>query len=168
MIDLSFLDPAASTVAARSPLEDAAAHAGLSDRSLVAKTELQVGPGDAGALGTLPPGRAGGLAGAWWCPLTPTRILVIGDPPTEVAAPVSAVTVTSGFVAVGLSGPRARVVLARVSALDLRRATKGSLLPGSVARIPAIVLCEGDDALLILAGSAHAQYLWDTLVDAHA
>lgn len=168
MIDLGFLDPSASTVATRSPLEEAAPQLGLSDRSLVPKTELQVGPGDAAALGKLPTGRAVETDGAWWCPLTPTRILVIGDPPTDVAAPVSAVTVTSGFVALGLSGPRARHVLARVSALDLRRATKGSLLPGSVARVPAIVLCEGDDALLILAGSAHAQYLWDTLVDAHA
>ncbi len=168
MIDLGFLDPSASTVAARSPLEDAAAHAGLSDRSSVPKTELQVGPDDAAALGTLPTGRAVEVDSAWWCPLTPTRVLVIGAPPAQLDARVTAASVTSGYVAIGLAGPRSRDVLARVSALDVRHATTGSLLPGSVARIPAIVLFERDDALLILAGSAHAQYLWDTLVDAHA
>ncbi|MGK2938401.1 MAG: hypothetical protein ACSLFR_11440 [Solirubrobacteraceae bacterium] len=174
MIDLGFLDPSSSTAAPHSPVDEVP-RAGLTDRSLVAKTELQVGPADAAALtaavetatGVAPKlGRAVEAAGAWWCPVTPTRVLVIGDPPAAVTAPVSAVTVTSGFVAVSLSGGRARDVLARVSALDLRRATEGSLLPGSVARIPAIVVCERDDALLVLAGSAHARYLWDTLVDA--
>lgn len=174
MIDLGFLDPSASTVPPRSPVDEGP-RAGLTDRSLVAKTELQVGPGDAAPLaaavqtatGVAPElGRAVEAAGAWWCPITPTRVLVIGDPPPAVTAPVSAVTVTSGFVAISLSGPRARDVLARVSALDLREAAEGSLLPGSVARIPAIVVCERDDALLVLAGSAHARYLWDTLVDA--
>ena len=175
MIDLGFLDPAASTPPPRSPVGDVPGAGALVDRSLVAKTELQAGPDDAAVLAAAveratgaPPrtGRAIEADGAWWCPLTPTRVLVVGDPPATPAPPVSAVTVTSGFAAFGLSGPTARAVLARVSALDLRRADTGALLPGSVARVPAIVLCRREDELLILAGSAHAQYLWETLVDA--
>lgn len=175
MIDLGFLDPAASTPPARSPVSDVRGAGALVDRSRVAKTELQTGPDDAAVLAAAvehatgaPPqtGHAVEADGAWWCPLTPTRVLVLGDPPDTPAPPVSAVTVTSGFAAFGLGGPTARGVLARVSALDLRRAGTGTLLPGSVARVPAIVLCRSQDELLILAGSAHAQYLWETLVDA--
>lgn len=166
---VAFGDPAEELAACR----DAVA---LADRSHLTKLELQCGPDDAAAFAAAveaatgaPPesGRAAAAAGAWWCPLTPTRLLVVAEPGAAPADPPGTATnVTAGFAALSLVGPRARDVLARVSALDLRAAREGALLPGSVAKVPGIVLCERDDALLVLAGSAHAQYLWDTLVDA--
>lgn len=167
-VPLSLGDPEAEQAACRTA-------AALADRSHLGKVELQAGPAHAGALaaaaeaatGSSPvPGTARFAGGAWWCPLTPTRLLVVGEAPAVDDDDVTATTVTAGFVALSLIGPRARDVLARVCALDLRRAAAGALLPGSVARVPGLVLCERDDALLVLAGSAHAQYLWDVLVDA--
>lgn len=155
---------------------------GLADRSHLTKLELQTGPDGAAGLralverlsGATPtPGRAEFAAGAWWCPLTPTRLLVLGEPAalrglalTGQDLAVTVADVTAGFAAVSLLGPRGRDVLARVSALDLRAADTGTLMPGSVARVAGLVVCERRDALLILVGSAHAQYLWETLTDA--
>ena len=65
-------------------------------------------------------------------------------------------------------GPLAREALARLTALDLRPAVcpPGSFRPGSVARVPAMVLCEAEDRFLVLFGAALGHYMWTAVADA--
>lgn len=148
--------------------------AGVGDRSALGKLELQ---------GTLPlelePGTATRAEDAWWCPLTPERALVLTPPPAtgdwrrrlqREAPDAQVVDVTTAFGALAVIGPRARAVLARLTALDLRpqRLPEGGFRPGSVARVPGMVLRERGDRFLILFGAAHAEYLWTVVTDAGA
>lgn len=140
----------------------------FADVSALPKFELQ---GSADALAT----RAGGLSlgtatahdGAWWCPLTPTRALVIGVQPGESEG-VQRLDVTTQFCGLRIEGPLALPLMARFCALDLRPAVAPptSLRPGSVARTPGLVVVEGFDQLLVLAGAAFAEYLWTVVSDA--
>jgi heterotetrameric sarcosine oxidase gamma subunit len=160
---------------------------GWGDMSHLGKLELQ-GPGEslgsivAGVAGSPPPhlGTAARAAGAWWCPLTPTRVLVIAD--AAAVAPLrerladavdgvpqaGVVDVTTNFAALAVTGPQAREVLARFSALDLRpqRTPVGALRPGSIGRQPAILICEADNRYLFLFGWATAEYIWSVVADA--
>ena len=120
---------------------------GWADVSHLGKLELQ-GPPE--ALAALCPGlelgRATRADGAWWCPLTAQRVLVICEPGalpalrervTEAAgAETSIVELTSALAALALVGPLARELFARFSALDLRpqSAPVGACAP---ARSPA-------------------------------
>lgn len=150
-----FGDPASEAEAARSTVA-------VSDRSALGKLEVTA---------PLEPGTAVQADGAWWCPLTRERTLVLC--PTEATAELrerlaDVVDVTSGLAAVGLEGPSARYVLARLTALDLRQGStpEGGFRPGSVARVPGMLLHEATDRFLLLFGSAHAQYLWEVVCDA--
>jgi sarcosine oxidase, subunit gamma len=112
--------------------------------------------------------------GTWWCPLTSVRLLAI-CPAGETAAlrsrleeaaaaaagSASVVDATNDHVAMLISGPGARELLARFCALDLRpRAMPvGGVRPGSVARTPGLVLREAEDRYLTLAGAALGEYL---------
>ena len=58
--------------------------------------------------------------GAWWCPLTPDRALVIGERPERIPDETSVVDVGTVFAAMTLVGPLAREVFARFCAADLR------------------------------------------------
>ena len=89
--------------------------------------------------------------GAWWCRLTPTRALVVGAHPApsirerlSAADGVNLVDVTTNFAALTIVGALSRELFARFSAIDLRPQITpvGGLRPGSVARQPAIVICE--------------------------
>jgi glycine cleavage system aminomethyltransferase T len=184
---LSFLDPSARPGAgrfvpvARSPMEakaiaagatierrdgwnvaasfdgpDHSAVVGFADVSFLRKTELQAELG--GTMGT-----AVRTGGAWRCPLTPTRALVVGGD-----SDASGIDVTGAFCALTIVGPQARETIARFCALDLRPQVTpvGGLRPGSVARTPGLVLCEAEDRYLLLAGSAHGEYLWTVVADA--
>jgi glycine cleavage system aminomethyltransferase T len=141
----------------------------FADASAVAKTELQ-GPPEllAACAGGLVVGTATAHDGAWWCPLTPARALVIGPAPDVEG--LHAVDVTSQFCALRIEGPRTRELMARFCALDLRPAVAPptALRPGSVARTPGLVLVEGADQLLVLVGAALAEYLWTVVSDAAA
>jgi glycine cleavage system aminomethyltransferase T len=106
--------------------------------------------------------------GAWWCPVTPSRTLVLGgDSAVDSAAHVD---LTCGLTAMTLAGPLCRELLARFCAIDVRPAVApvGSFRPGSVARTPGYLLVEGDDRLLIMVGWALGQYLWEVVADAAA
>jgi hypothetical protein len=142
----------------------------FADASPLPKTELQ-GPAEqlAARAGGLTLGYATAYEGAWWCPLTPTRALVLGARPSSSDLDgFSTVDVTAQFCALRIGGPRTRDLLSRFCALDLRPALAppGSLRPGSVARTPGLVLVEAPNRLLVLVGAALAEYFWTVVADA--
>jgi len=168
-------------------LEACGRAAGWIDVSHLGKLELQASVNDLRAIvsgagrAELELGRATRSAGAWWCPLTRTRALVICGPAalaglraqlTEAASKasqaVSVLDVTTVFAAITLVGPLAREIFARFSAVDLRpQATPvGGLRAGSIARQPAILVREAQERYLFLFGWALAQYMWTVVEDA--
>jgi heterotetrameric sarcosine oxidase gamma subunit len=119
----------------------------------------------------------------WWCPLTPSRVLVLAEPTAgaglrealrravaEEPATTSVVDVTCALAALALVGPRCRELLARFCAIDVRPALAlpGSFRPGSIARTPGYVLVESPERLLVLIGWALGEYLWQVVADAAA
>jgi sarcosine oxidase, subunit gamma len=157
---------------------------GFADRSHLTKLELQGPAGElariareAGDGATLELGKATRSAGAWWCPVTPERLLVLAEPESTASSAVSEATtdkavtlldVTSGLAAMALIGPGCRELLARFCAIDVRPAVTPvtGFRPGSVARTPGYLLCEREDQLLILVGWALGEYLWEVVADA--
>jgi glycine cleavage system aminomethyltransferase T len=179
-VSLAFLSPVGDAIA-RSPMERLAAAAGAefevrdgwnvavrypagvgpvawADVSHLRKFELQ---GDAVGSDF---GRATRDGERWWCPLTPTRSLVIGG----VDAPAGALEVTCNYAALTILGPQARETIARFCALDLRpnHAPPGSFRPGSIARQPGMVVVEAPDRFLLLFGWAVGEYMWAVVADA--
>lgn len=161
--------------------------AGWADMSHVGKLELQAEPAAIEAVFAVNRsahfdlGVAHRADGAWWCPLAPSRLLVICEPSRLASVrgqiedaiggsqtPQSLVDVTSVFAALTIAGPLAREVFARFSALDLRpQATPlGGVRPGSVARQPGVVLREDEDRFLMLFGWAAAEYVWRQVEEA--
>ena len=178
---LDFLSPAAARdgAIARSPMERMARAAG-------ARFEVRDGwnvavdyaspPEDTGWADVshlrkleLADGRDFGTAtrqgDGWLCPLTRSRSLLIGgsSPP-----PNGALDVTTCYAALTIFGPRAREVIARFCALDLRLqvAPPGSFRPGSIARQPGMILVEAPNRFLLLFGWALGEYLWTVVEDA--
>jgi glycine cleavage system aminomethyltransferase T len=189
-VSLDFLSPAPSAVA-RSPMEGEALAAGarieqrdgwnvavgfdgeegrlesvaFADRSHIGKLELHAEHG-------LELGRAEQRDGAWWCPLTSERALVLCEPAQTADLRDrfgrDAVDLTSGYGALAIAGPLAREVFARFTAIDLRlQATPvHGFRPGSVARTPGAILREAEDRWLMLFGSALGSYVWTVVADA--
>jgi sarcosine oxidase gamma subunit len=133
---------------------------GFVDRSHIRKLELH---GPAGPLGSAK--RADD--GAWWCPVTPRRTLVLGG---DGSAPPGALDLTCAHAALALIGPRSDELLARFCAIDVRpsRMPVGAFRPGSVARTPGYVLRTTTESLLILVGWALGEYLWEVVAEAAA
>jgi heterotetrameric sarcosine oxidase gamma subunit len=162
--------------------------AAFADRCHMFKLELQAGSevlagivAVAGGGAALEPGHAVHAGGAWWCPVTPERVLVLGEPGdaalvrgsvAEAASgaegTATVVDVTSGLAALALAGPGAGELLARFCAIDVRPAVMpvGAFRPGSVARTPGYVMRDGEDRLLVLVGWALGHYLWTVVADA--
>lgn len=173
--------------AERRRMEESVAFA---DRSQLVKLELQAEPRALAAIVAaasggveLEPGLAVRAGEVWWCPVTPSRVLVLGEASagrelrgaveTAVSAEaggttVSSVDVTCGLAAMALIGPGCRELLARFCAVDVRPAVTpvAGFRPGSVARTPGYVLVEGEQRLLILVGWALGEYLYETVSDA--
>ena len=180
MSALEFLRPEADGPLARSPMERQALAAGArfevrdgwnvavaydgepaggpvcwADASHLAKVEVHGGH-------ELTLGQASRANGAWRCPITPDRTLVIG------ARGSGGIDVTTSLAALVIAGPAAREVFARFCALDLRPQAMpvGAFRPGSVARTPGYVLREDADRFLVLFGWALGEYLWTVVADA--
>ena len=186
-MSLTFLSPAAAdpSAVARSPMERKAKAAGARFEARQGWNVAVEYPGEDKALGTVAwadvshlrklevqgDGVGGELRSArrdgdaWVCPLTPTRVLVIGD---VANVPANAIDVTTCFAALTIFGPQAREVIARFCALDLRPqvAPPGSFRPGSVARQPGMILVQDTDRFLLLFGWAVGEYLWTVVDDA--
>jgi heterotetrameric sarcosine oxidase gamma subunit len=159
--------------------------AGWADVSHLGKLELQA-PADelagiaSGFGAELTFSEAARAEDAWWCQLTPTRALVVCATAVlpalrqrlvqaaDGAQRASVVDVTSNFAALTLTGPLAREVFARFSAIDLRPAKLpvGGLRPASIARQPGILICEAEDRYLFMFGWATGEYLWSVVSDA--
>jgi glycine cleavage system aminomethyltransferase T len=184
-IAVAFADPASE----RARLEQTVAFA---DRSALLKLELHATPDVlAGIVGAasggieLEPGVAGRAEEAWWCPVTPSQVLVLGEPSAahdlreaiggavaEVARDggptVTVAEVTCGLAAMALIGPGANELLARFCAIDVRPGITpvAGFRPGSVARTPGYVLREADHRLLVLVGWALGEYVYEVVADA--
>jgi glycine cleavage system aminomethyltransferase T len=119
--------------------------------------------------------------GAWWCPYTAQRAIVLCEPSAlpplrerlmDAAAEqdglASVVDVTTAFGALALEGPLARELFARFTALDLRDQVTPlrAFRPGSVARTPGAVLRQSEQRWLMLFGAALGQYMWTVVADA--
>ncbi len=201
MSSLDFLTPSSDAAVARTPMERPAraagarfeqrdgwnvavsfgetgvGHVGFADRSHIVKLELH---GDREALARvagaeLEVGLAVRAADAWWCPVTPSRMMVLGEQSAagELRSAVSGdavtvVDVTCGLAAMALIGPGARELLARFCAIDVRPSVTpvGAFLPGSVARTPGYVLVEDEQRLMVLVGWALGEYLYEVVADA--
>jgi glycine cleavage system aminomethyltransferase T len=100
--------------------------------------------------------------------LTPTRTLVLGEPPA--ALDPDALDVTCVYAAVRIGGPEVPGLFGRISALDIRPRSfpPGAVMLGSIARCPGIVVNEGAGCVLLLVGWEYGAYLWETVLDAGA
>jgi glycine cleavage system aminomethyltransferase T len=191
-MSLDFLSPAPSAIAC-SPMEREAVAAGatieqrdgwnvavrfdgesehlatvaFADRSQLGKLELQ------GAHG-LTLGEAVLRDGAWWCPVTAHRALVLCEPgqTAELRERLGrdAVDLTSAMGALTIAGPLAPEAFARFTAIDLRPQVTPvhGFRPGSVARTPGAILREAEDRWLMLFGAALGSYVWTVVADAAA
>ena len=132
---------------------------------------------------TLEPGIAVRDEDAWWCPVTPARVLVLGEPS---AAPACASGLARDRRRRGradrdrrrrhLRTGRARADRARARASCSPASARSTCatrsprwpasVPGSVARTPGYLLREAEDRLLVLFGWALGEYLWEVVADA--
>jgi heterotetrameric sarcosine oxidase gamma subunit len=163
---------------------------GFADLSWLAKIEIQAGAADLAAIVAefsggerLEPGRATRARGAWWCPYTAERALMICDPEAAVRhrprleeaargvrGPASVVDMTTAQGALAIVGPLTREVFARFTAIDLRPGVTPvhAFRPGSLARVPGAILHEAEKRYLMLFGAALGRYMWTVVADAAA
>jgi heterotetrameric sarcosine oxidase gamma subunit len=160
---------------------------GLADLSCLGITELLANPAVIEAITTEVAGMAAklGLAlyagDAWWCTVKPDRVLAISSPgdtaslrgrleaAADARSELTSVTdLTSTMTTFSVSGPLARDTFARITALDLREREfpLRGFLPGSIGRVPGLLLRQGPDSFLHTFGAASAQYMWESMIDA--
>jgi len=153
---------------------------GFADMSHLGKIEVQ---GDVAAITghDLELGRATRAEGAWWCPYSAQRAVVLCEPRDTAALRdriiasaaganglASVIDTTTSQGAMTIIGPLARETFARFTAIDLRPQITPvhAFRPGSVARTGGAILCEAPDRYLMLFGAALGQYVWTLVADA--
>jgi glycine cleavage system aminomethyltransferase T len=153
---------------------------GFADVSHLGKIEVQ---GDVAAITgrDLELGRATRAGGAWWCPYSAQRAVVLcpaGDTvalrdlltasAADASGLASVIDTTTSQGAMTIIGPLARETFARFTAIDLRPQITPvhAFRPGSVARTGGAILCEAPDRYLMLFGAALGQYVWTVVADA--
>ena len=160
---------------------------GIAELSSLGITELLGTPAVIEAITSEVAGTAAKLGeavfagGAWWCTVKPDRVLAITEAGEtaglrgrlEAAAAsrnelVSVTDLTSTLTTFSYSGPLARDTFARITALDLREREfpLRGFLPGSIGRVPGLLLRQGQDSFLHTFGAASAQYMWESVIDA--
>jgi heterotetrameric sarcosine oxidase gamma subunit len=160
---------------------------GIAELSSLGITELLGTPAVIEAITSEVAGTAAKLGeavfagGAWWCTVKPDRVLALTDAADtaglrgrlEAAAAsrndlVSVTDLTSTLTTFSYSGPLARDTFARITALDLREREfpLRGFLPGSIGRVPGLLLRQGQDSFLHTFGAASAQYMWESVIDA--
>jgi sarcosine oxidase gamma subunit len=181
--ELAFLSPtAASGAQLRTPMDAAhvAAGARIEERDgwrigVYPDTEAPVWVADVSQIGKveLRGADAADVAnGDTVLRLTPRRALVLCAPGATAerlaALGPAALDVTCVYAAVRIGGPLVRDLFRRVSALDIRPKScpDGAAMTGSIARCPGIVVNEGGDRFLLMAGWEYGAYLWETVLDA--
>jgi glycine cleavage system aminomethyltransferase T len=167
--------------------QSALATAGFADMSHLGKLELQASADDLASIVStsvrerLELGRATRAEGAWWCPYSAERAVVL-CPPADTAALrehltraaadasglASVIDTTTALGALTIAGPLAREVFARFTAIDLRPQVTPvfGFRPGSVARTGGAIVCEAPDRYLMVFGAALGQYVWTVVADA--
>ena len=165
-----------------------ASSVGFADVSHLGKIELQAERDDLAAMveaasggARLELGHATRAEGAWWCPYSAKRAVVLCSPAETVAlrdrltasaaeasSLASVIDTTSSQGAMLILGPLARETFARFTAIDLRPqiTPAQAFRPGSVARTGGAILCEAPDRYLMLFGAALGQYVWTVVADA--
>jgi glycine cleavage system aminomethyltransferase T len=153
---------------------------GFADLSHLGKLELQ---GDISTITgyDLELGRALRADGAWWCPYSAERAVVLCSPSDTAALRdrltasaaganglASVIDTTTSQGTMTILGPLARETFARFTAIDLRPEVTPvhAFRPGSVARTGGAILCEAPDRYLMLFGAALGQYVWTLVADA--
>jgi glycine cleavage system aminomethyltransferase T len=153
---------------------------GFADVSHLGKIEVQ---GDVAAITghSLELGTALRAEGAWWCPYSAQRAVVLCSPADTAAfrdrltasaadtgGLASVIDTTASQGAMAILGPLARETFARFTAIDLRPQVTPvhAFRPGSVARTGGAILCEAPDRYLMLFGAALGQYVWTLVADA--
>ena len=160
---------------------------GVAELSSLGITELLANPAVIEAITTEVAGTAAKLGeavfagGAWWCTVKPDRVLAISSPgdtaslrgrleaAADARSELTSVTdLTSTLTTFSVSGPLARDTFARITALDLREREfpLRGFLPGSIGRVPGLLLRQGPDSFLHTFGAASAQYMWESMIDA--
>jgi len=165
-----------------------ASSVGFVDVSHLGKIEIQADADDLAAIvaatsggASVEVGRATRAEGAWWCPYSAKRAVVLCSPAETVAlrdrltasaaeasSLASVIDTTSSQGAMVILGPLARETFARFTAIDLRPQITAvqAFRPGSVARTNGAILCEAPDRYLMLFGAALGQYVWTVVADA--
>jgi len=157
-----------------------ASSVGFADLSHLGKLEVQ---GDLAAITghRLELGSAKRADGAWWCPYSAHRGVVLCEPADTAALRdrlhasaaganglASVIDTTTAQGAIAILGPLASELFARFTAIDLRPQVTPvfGFRPGSVARTGGAILCEAPDRYLMLFGAALGQYVWTVVADA--
>ncbi|HEY1238485.1 MAG TPA: sarcosine oxidase subunit gamma family protein [Solirubrobacterales bacterium] len=161
--------------------------AGIADRSVMGKVELQGTPDAVGSLlasvvpgGPPQPGATADLDGAWVWLSSPDRAVGLCEPAgttslmgllesvCDVSPHCGVVEITAGLAAIGLRGPRARDLLERLTSIDVRPSAlpMGGVRAGAVAEVGATLLRPHEDEYLILVSSQEAPDAWEIVIDA--
>jgi heterotetrameric sarcosine oxidase gamma subunit len=159
---------------------------GIADRSAMGKLELQGRPAAVDAAvervvaeGEPRAGQVAALDGALLWRSSADRALAVCEPAgtprvrallDEARDGCALVELTAGLATLELRGPRARELLERLTAIDVRLSglPVGGVRAGSVARVPAVLLRPEPEAFLVLVASPEAPDALEIALDAGA